>query len=325
MAASVEVGVVAVLLATLTSLVATGGGLPLSDVLAWSATGLCLLIGTLFCAMRLERGRHKAAAAALALPGEEVDADLIEQDPVLGSLTASLRRGRTFVLHVRGVWRSYFGRSQVLATCEPALARELLNNRAHSDIRAERYKAGMLLPGLAGVLWMEGEPWKAHTAALKPVFQAANFGRHAAALSREAHAVVDGWTDGEQRPLLESLREVGMQLVMVAGYGLEPGSPLAAKLTEAINGYDEKARLKGVAEGHPMLALPRFLRGVIRIYWDAQRIRRAVADVCEDRLSSAKDGTIAAPQSETSAVDWIGRMMVCQPFSLNLASLPSNC
>jgi hypothetical protein len=46
----------------------------------------------------------------------------------------------------------------------------------------------MLLPGLAGVLWMEGEPWKAHTVALKPVFLPPNFGRQELDGGRRRHS-----------------------------------------------------------------------------------------------------------------------------------------
>ena len=168
----------------------------------WALLGLLALpfVGLALAVMAAER-RKCAAADALLLPGEPDDSVIIESEPLRGSLMLSLLHGKTFMLHVTGVWRGYFGQPQIVATCQPELARELLRNRAHAEVRAERYKAGMFLPGLAGVLWMEGEPWREHTAALRPVFHGANFGRHAASFAREAHACLQTWTEGQARPL----------------------------------------------------------------------------------------------------------------------------
>lgn len=157
------------------------------------------------------QARYAAEARALGLPGEPEDAEVIEARPVDGALELTQRRGKTFLLHVTGIWKSYFGRAQVVATSQPELARELFLKKEHSELRAERYGAvggrspstpptrlpfhaavltgshrcaarvlavelrrrrarqGMFLPGLAGVLWMQGEPWRKHTAALRPV------------------------------------------------------------------------------------------------------------------------------------------------------------
>jgi len=102
------------------------------------------------------------------------------------------------------------------------------------------------MPGLKGVLWMEGEEWKRHTLALKPVFHGANFGRYAQWMARTAKARLDaaggGWEDGQRKDVLAGLRELAttvrmqklllvlllvltslIQVVMAAGYGVDPG------------------------------------------------------------------------------------------------------
>ena len=74
------------------------------------------------------------------LRGRAEDAAELEADPEHAPLALALRYGRTFRLHLSGTWRGYFGRREVVATCEPALVRELLNNKAHSQFRAPRYR-----------------------------------------------------------------------------------------------------------------------------------------------------------------------------------------
>ena len=125
------------------------------------------------------------------------------------------------------------------------------------------------------------------------------------------------------RPLLQSLRDIAMRHLLVAGYGLDPHSPLAHTLRAAIEGYDEKKRLAGVADGARVLSLPRFLRGFVQIYFDAQRIRAAVAECCAARRTPtpeqkkteqpiAEDSDPSAPAVEgAGACDWIGRMLEC--------------
>ena len=123
------------------------------------------------------------------------------------------------------------------------------------------------------------------------------------------------------RPLLQSLRDIAMRHLLVAGYGLDPHSPLAHTLRAAIEGYDEKKRLAGVADGARLLSLPRFLRGFVQIYFDAQRIRAAVAECCAARRTptpeqnkteqpTGEDSDPSAPAVEgAGACDWIGRML----------------
>lgn len=279
--------------------------------------GLALLAVLLLLAfaVKLADRKHNSAAAVLNLAGAPTDAQLIEDEPERAPLLLAQRYGvKTFVLHLSGVWRGYFGRERVVATCQPELARELLLNRAHTEIRADRYKAGLFLPGLAGVLWMDGEAWKQHTAALRPVFHGANFGRHAAVMAREAHRVISSWPAGtDPRDLLASIKDVAMALLMVTGYGLEPSSPAARTLEAAINGYDEKKRLDKVADGSRVLAIPRFLWGFIRIYLDAQRIRSACHKICIDKRKQAAsgDGALAAGCPGPKPCDWVGRMLEC--------------
>ena len=51
----------------------------------------------------------------------------------------------------------------------------------------------MLLPGLAGVLWMEGEAWTERRRALNPVFHHQTFAHYARWMHETAEEAVGSW------------------------------------------------------------------------------------------------------------------------------------
>ena len=137
-------------------------------------TGLVLLVITHLWLKSKQRSRAKTALSdslAAQLPGGPEAVALFDKDPRAAFPELAERYGKTFMLHVGGVVRQTYGVPRVVATCDPDLVKEIFRNKLHTVKRPERYKAGQMLPGLAGVLWMDGPGWVAHTRALKPVFQ----------------------------------------------------------------------------------------------------------------------------------------------------------
>src|SRR5437660_8962380 len=84
---------------------------------------------------------------------------LLEQRRQRGWLDMVLRHGRTFRVGRR------------ILTCEPALVRELLLERVHTERRSFSHHAvSRVTPGSAGLLFYEGERWLRHLRAAMPVF-----------------------------------------------------------------------------------------------------------------------------------------------------------
>lgn len=85
----------------------------------------------------------------------------------------------------------------ILVTADPALARALLLSKPHTARRSRFYVASRyLLPGLDGVLSMEGDVWRRHSRALAGLFQPSNVARHLAGMHAAAVMHVDLWRQG---------------------------------------------------------------------------------------------------------------------------------
>ena len=92
------------------------------------------------------------------------------------------RYGKNFRMHLAGSAKSVVGQPVVFATADPKVVRTVLMNRAHSVVRPSRYQLARWLPFMDGVLFMHGDIWRKHTAAILPVFAPSNFERFVAAM-----------------------------------------------------------------------------------------------------------------------------------------------
>src|SRR5262245_33771827 len=83
---------------------------------------------------------------------------LLRQEGVRGFTEIARRYGKTF------------RHSGLVATCEPAIVRTLLMDRAHAERRPPIHRLMARLPGADGILFMDGEAWLKRTRAVMPVF-----------------------------------------------------------------------------------------------------------------------------------------------------------
>ena len=137
------------------------------------------------------------------LPDAPEAVELFERDP--HAYSELVRATDTFLLHVSPYLEGLYGVPRVVATVDPTMVRELLRGRKHVERRPDRYKAGMVLPGLAGVLWMEGEAWTERRRALNPVFRHETFA-HYARWMHDMAAAAGGWENGACVDLVRELR-----------------------------------------------------------------------------------------------------------------------
>lgn len=150
-----------------------------------------------------------------------------------------------------------------LVTADPALVKDLLNSKVHTEHRSRLYKwSKWLLPGLHGVLNMDGEEWLRHTRALLQVFHSSHISQQshivAAAVTRHTQAWLRGVTatrgvlphvDSRVAPappaatggpcLLTAIRGIGMDAILSIGFGLQPGTDLADALAKDMSLYPE--------------------------------------------------------------------------------------
>lgn len=221
------------------------------------------------------RKRRATSGEMERLPDAKEAVDLFEREPRTAHLELVRRHGPTFLMHVSPYLEGMYGVPRVVATVDPTVVKELLRGRKHVERRPERYKAGMFLPGLAGVLWMEGEAWTERRRALNPVFRHETFAHYARWMHDMAADAVGGWEEGRCVDLVCEMRKLATDFVIGFGCDCDPGSAAGRQLHAAVSAYDEKKRLAATG----WCSVPRFICGLGGLYRDAQRIRRAVAAV----------------------------------------------
>lgn len=137
-----------------------------------------------------------------------------------------------------------------LVTADPAVVGKLFNSKAHCAHRSIFYWASSwILPHMDGVLNMDGERWREHTRVLTPIFHGSHVRTLAPVIATAARRHVQAWLQGKtaehgilpdqpQRTdgttggasLLEAVRGIGMEVVLVWAAGLDPLSTRARAL-----------------------------------------------------------------------------------------------
>ena len=271
---------------------------PLQNLLANPyVIALLLLVATQLFLKRKNRARQRRATSGdmERLPDAPEAVALFEEEPRTAHLKLIERHGPTFLMHVSPYLEGMYGVPRVVATVDPAMVRALLRGRKHVERRPDRYKAGMFIPGLAGVLWMQGEPWAERRRALNPVFRHETFAHYARWMHDAAAEAVGGWpADGGSVDLVHELRKLATEFVVGFGCDCDPASAAGRQLHAAMSEYDEKKRLAATG----CCAVPRFLCGLGKLFGDAQRIRRAVAAVREQQRREAEEKATGGDSDE---------------------------
>lgn len=223
---------------------------------------------------RRSRARAAEGAALLAsLPGSVADRGGFWAHREASFVPLVQRHGRTFAYYVDevGNFGTMRGKTMV-ATCEPALVREILVKKAHTQRRPEQYRLARFLPGLDGVLFQDGAVWEKHTKALFPNFQGKHFRALGSAVQRIAARSVRAWggSGSGSVDVLPLLHRIVTQCVVRVGFGLLPESAEGVALAASLRTFMETEHALRES-GFEALSVWGHLRAFFRAYSWFQR------------------------------------------------------
>ena len=216
--------------------------------------------------------------------------ELIKNDPQQGWVDLVLQYGNSHMAQTG------------LATCDPDIVNTLLMDRIHTQERSGIYKfTSRLVPGSPGVLFMDGDSWKKHVAAVMPVFTKANIEAYGKCIHETVTDFMKERVDGEKiDDLYVFLTQLGLRVVLKVGYGLDPDEPIAAEYGKELMDYKlstmtSKYRIDEIAlSAKQLLMLPSLLIFFGRLRKMMYRQERLVGTIIASRNNKAQEN-----------VDWI--------------------
>ncbi len=159
-------------------------------------------------------------------------------------------------------------------------------DRDHTRRRSGVYRLmARLVPGADGPLFQDGERWERNVRAVMPVFSQANVRRYGEAIHHAALRYAGTWRHGGAYPdLFAALCELGAEVMLQVGFGIDPRSDLGRRLGAALIHY--KALTMGTTHrldtfgirGASLLGLPGFLREMRKLERHMRAIRALVAE-----------------------------------------------
>ncbi len=166
-----------------------------------------------------------------------------------------------------------------LVTCDRRLVETLLADPAHTEHRSVSYKfMGRLIPGARGPLFADGAEWRRYANALKITFTKSHVESYGELIRETALNFAARWGDEERlSDLFAAMTELGAEIMLRVGCGLDPRDESARKLGKELIGYKAQTmtampRLDqfGFTLGQ-LLELPAMLIGLVEL---RQRVRR---------------------------------------------------
>ena len=207
---------------------------------------------------------------------------------------------RTFALYCPKKLEGVIGQECIAATLDPAIVKTLFRDKQHTKLRSGRYKQGLVLPGLAGLLFMDGPQWERHNKVLHAGFQPRHFSKFARTFHAIAQSHTSCWEDGMVLNVYESMKLMALSNACAVGYGADVFSESGRELHAAMTAYNARERLQ---TSGGFLSLLEAVWGGILLYRDAQRIRRAIRGVIDEQRAAKGDAVDAQE-------DWVSLMRI---------------
>jgi cytochrome P450 len=215
--------------------------------------------------------------------GSELRA-LLEQSGERAWLEIVLRHGKTFRL------------GSLVVTADPRLVQALLLDPANAARRSLPHRLiSRLTPGSRGLLFLDGEPWRRHLQAVQAAFERRHVAGHAALVHqttmRHARAWAAAGPDGIAPDLAGAVTDLGRDIVLPAGYGLDPADALGAELGRELVAYKQftmrpqpRYRIDQLGLGaRKLLDLGPALQTVASLRQRVRRLRRLVYGIAAAR------------------------------------------
>src|SRR5215831_2033754 len=188
-----------------------------------------------------------------------------------------LRHGKTFRVQ------------DYVVTCDTRLVEPLMLHRAHTRRRSRPHRMLGRIPGVNGLLCLDGPRWEVQHRALAPTMTREHVARHADLM----HAATLEWTracpGGDD--LVSAMTRLGASIVLQIGYGLNPSDPLARGYAQELIGYKHRAEPRqpryrfdvlGIG-ADKLLALPWLCSSFVNLHRRVVRMRRLMPRLLAER------------------------------------------
>ena len=205
-----------------------------------------------------------------------------------------------------------FRMPNMVASCDPAVAEQLLTVRAHTARRSWPHRLiSALTPGSRGLLFMAGQAWRLRARAVAPSFTRRRVNRFARLIWSTVEATAAEWAkQGELPDLFAAVTRLGLLHVVRIGYGLEAADPVVAEMGRVLIDYKQDTmspdpRRRGDLPAFTVDKIrdvPQLLAGGFRLARLVRRLRRLVG-----RLPQGCPARLADPDS------WLERLSELLP------------
>lgn len=151
----------------------------------------------------------------------------IEKDSRRGWMDIILKYGEAFEFQ------------KMLITANPAQVDQLLRNRNHTKKRSRAY-TGMarLFPGAKGILFQDGDIWNERIKQVMPVFTKINVHSYHQFLYEKAYQHAQDWqVNGQTEDVYLDVTNLGVDVLLKLGYGLDTENPLVQSYGKALRDY----------------------------------------------------------------------------------------
>lgn len=175
-----------------------------------------------------------------------------------------------------------------IATCDAPLVGALLSQREHTLKRARIYGDMRRVPGSDGVLFMDGEEWRRNVQPAMPVLVPAHVQTLAAPIHAAAARHEAAWRRAGTVPdLYAALCELGLDVILDVGFGVDPASDEGRAFAAALAGFKREtlrpeARRRADEFGpgwRKARLLPWLLATAWRLWWSDRRLQGIVARI----------------------------------------------
>lgn len=226
----------------------------------------------------------------IAGPSVKIARQIIRQHQHKGWSDLSLQYGKNFMFQGN------------LVTSDAELVQTLLMEREHTLQRSSVYKfMSWLIPGAPGILFSDGEKWQKQLHTVMPVFTKSNIDTYGQTIHDTVLENIHSWKNGTKlEDLYLMITELGLQVVMKVGYGLDPKQAIPAEYGKQLMEYKiltmtSDSRIDDLGfSAEQLLLLPGLFKNIRRLKKRMHIQRDLLQQILAQRKKTLQEG-----------IDWI--------------------